>query len=258
MQNKMNIDELLKDGLIPEFEPGDELNGKVMEKITAAKNRTHVTPIKKSKVSSLAKIIAAACSVVIAGAVGTYAASVFITKPEVTGQGIYIGNSKYISDKTFESAGNSDAPASGYKTKTKEYDTYEEAYKAAGFGVLLEGDYKLTGKVETSVTTGPDGYKDMIISAEYSCEQGAFRTVFTKLTGNVASDAALVIQLDNTSNKREYTAKGGTAFTLIDEIHNDETRTYVMIKSEGYYGYIRFENLTDDQIHKILDSVILK
>ena len=57
MQNKMNIDELLKDGLIPEFEPGDKLNAKVMEKITAAKNRAPVTPIKKSKVSSLVKIL---------------------------------------------------------------------------------------------------------------------------------------------------------------------------------------------------------
>ena len=83
MQNKMNIDELLRDGLIPEFEPGEELDAKIIGQVKAGRSSAPVTPIKKSKASSLTKIVAAACAVVIAGAVGTYAASVIITKPEV-------------------------------------------------------------------------------------------------------------------------------------------------------------------------------
>lgn len=257
MQNKMNIDELLKDGLIPEFEPGDELNAKVIEKITAAKNRAPVTPIKKSKVSSLVKILAAAAAVVVAGAVGTYAASMFITKPEVIDNGIYVGNPSYVNEKALATANNNEKPAAGYKTKTTEYDTYEEAYKAAGIGVMLDGKYELIGKVNVSVTTGSD-IKFIEIGAEYAYKDGTFLTSFSKMTGNVASDAAHVIHMSNTSNKREYTAKGGTAFTLVDEKFNDGTRTIVMIACEEFSGYIMFENLTDPQIHKILDSVILK
>jgi hypothetical protein len=64
--------------------------------------------------------------------------------------------------------------------------------------------------------------------------------------------------LANTSNKREYKTKDGTAFTLVDEKHDDETRTFVMIACDEFSGYIMFENLTDPQIHKILDTVILK
>ena len=257
MQNKMNIDELLRDGLLPEFEPGDELNGKVIAKIAAGNCSAPVTPIKKAKASSLTKIIAAACAVVIAGAVGTYAASVFITKPEVIDHGIYVGNPSYVNEKALATSNNNEKPAAGYKTKTTEYDTYEEAYKAVGFGVMLDGKYELIGKVETSVTNGSD-IKYVSISAEYSYGNGTFLTSFSKMTGNVASDAAHVIQLANTSNKREYKTKGGTEFTLVDEKRNDETRTFVMIACDDFSGYIMFENLTDAQIHKILDSVILK
>ena len=84
----MNIDELLRDGLIPEFEPGEELDAKIIGQVKAGRSSAPVTPIKKSKASSLTKIVAAACAVVIAGAVGTYAASVIITKPEVIDHGI--------------------------------------------------------------------------------------------------------------------------------------------------------------------------
>ena len=232
----MNIDELLRDGLIPEFEPGEELDAKIIGQVKAGRSSAPVTPIKKSKVSSLTKIVAAACAVVIAGAVGTYAASVIITKPEVIDHGIYVGNSQYVDDKALATMDVNEKPAAGYKSKSTEHDTYEDAYKAAGIGVQFKSSYELNGKAKTSVTTGHD----------------------IKMNGNVASDAAHVIRLANTSNKREYKTKDGTAFTLVDEKHDDETRTFVMIACDEFSGYIMFENLTDPQIHKILDTVILK
>ena len=148
-------------------------------------------------------------------------------------------------------------PAAGYKSKSTEHDTYEDAYKAAGIGVQFKSSYELNGKAKTSVTTGHD-IKMNEINAEFLFEDGLFSLSFSKMTGNVASDAAHVIQLANTSNKREYKTKDGTAFTLVDEKHDDETRTFVMIACDEFSGYIMFENLTDPQIHKILDTVILK
>ena len=187
MQNKMNIDELLRDGLIPEFEPGEELDAKIIGQVKAGRSSAPVTPIKKSKVSSLTKIVAAACAVVIAGAVGTYAASVIITKPEVIDHGIYVGNSQYVDDKALATMDVNEKPAAGYKSKSTEHDTYEDAYKAAGIGVQFKCSYELNGKAKTSVTTGHD-IKMNEINAEFLFEDGLFSLSFSKMTGNVASD----------------------------------------------------------------------
>lgn len=254
MQNKTSIDELLNAGLSPDFAPGDDLNGQLIAKLNSADSTKTVRPAKRAKISTITKIVAAAATVALVGAAGTYAASRFITKPQVVDHGIFTGNSDYVDDKVLATMDPTEPQSRGYHTDYKRFATYEEAYKDLSIGATFSTKYELTGEAVTSVTTGPDNYVMRDIEATFKYDEGTFSTYYKKSEGNIAKDVADVILLKNTQNERTYETNGLT-FTLVDEVDGDVTKTHTMIKCDEYVGYLRFEGLKDKQIHKILDTL---
>ena len=91
------------------------------------------------------------------------------------------------------------------------------------------------------------------------------KTVFvsqSKAEG-IAENAAYSVIMNKTSNERSYTSKSGIEFTLVDDIEakvggtESGVSTFVMIAYGKYVNYIRFDNMTDDEIHDIMDKVII-
>ena len=82
------------------------------------------------------------------------------------------------------------------------------------------------------------------------------------MSGNVAADCAISIRLENTNNKRTYISPSQIEFTLVDEITTDDggtlTKTFVMISYNNCSGYIAFVDLTEDEIHQILDTFVVR
>jgi hypothetical protein len=71
--------------------------------------------------------------------------------------------------------------------------------------------------------------------------------------------------MNKTDNERNYTSKSGIEFTLVDDIEakvnggtEDGISTYVMISYGDVSGFMIFEEMTDDEIHEILDKVVVE
>ena len=51
-------------------------------------------------------------------------------------------------------------------------------------------------------------------------------------------------------------------YHLVDETisgeEGNEVNTYVMLATDAYEGYIVFRGLTEDQIHEVLDTVVIE
>ena len=89
------------------------------------------------------------------------------------------------------------------------------------------------------------------------------REVFLYLSymiGNVVDDAVFSVPLIDGENERVYTSESGLEFTLVDSKRSDdsdEKKTSVLISYDRYRGSIDFINLSEDEIHDILDTITI-
>lgn len=113
------------------------------------------------------------------------------------------------------------------------------------------------------------------IVASYKYKDGEYLLDQLRMTckenGSISNDFGMSIEYDETSNIREYTNTSGVTFTLVDgtnydaETNEPSTETSVLILYDNpdnlpgteaykYSGYLFFDNLTDKEIHEVLDS----
>ena len=71
--------------------------------------------------------------------------------------------------------------------------------------------------------------------------------------------------MNKTANTRNYVSANGITFTLVDDIEADVdnwtrkgTRTYVILSYDIYRGFIYFEEMNDEDIHDVLDKIVLE
>lgn len=275
MKDKMDF--LLESALQPNDSPDIELNEKIIE--MSAKVRKHKP---ESFVLKLAKTAAIVIGVVSVGSVSVYAASQVIKKVFVTDHTISVGNPDYVDDDaiardekipTIENVLHEDGDASvkwltkdvqvvgGYATNTYyTYPDYETALSDTGLDNWFREPFEDVSDV-TYVLTETEDHTDKSINATYFYHDGSFFVSENIMAGNVAEDVANSILLKNTNNVREYTSGSGYEFTLVDEISEGEegtiTTTFVMIAYDDYYGYISFNDLSDEEIQSILNTVII-
>lgn len=273
---KDNMDILLKKALEPTIEPDQELNNKVLESI----RQKDTKETKGKRAVRLSRVAVAMIAVFCLAPLGVYAANKVMKKASVTEHSISVGNPDYIDDAAIASSeepvktetvsheeGNESVKwltkdvekVNDYATNTYYvYKDYETAVKDAGLDTWFDKNYENAGNVTYAVTETED-FVNKSIDAEFIYGEGRFSISEQIMTGNVAEDAATSIQLQNTNNRRDYTAKSGQVFTLVDQIANDGTEdittTFVIIAYDSYYGYISFNNLKEEDIHNILDTV---
>ncbi len=242
--NDHNMDNMLKEALRPDFVPSEELNRKILEG-NAGK--------KKAKVSILPRVIAIAAGVLIVSSVGVYAGSRIYKKVHVTDHAISVGNTDYIIDEAIATMDDNEPASSIYHTDAKSYETYEEACEKSGLGYKINCDYE-TDYVYENLTTGPDvTFHNIYAVLKY--EGGTVNVSYEIAEGNIAEDAAFSVYMSNTNNEREYITPTGNEFTLVDEITDGKTKTFVMASFDNVTGYLTFENLEEEQIHEFLDSL---
>lgn len=266
------IDILIEKSLETDYEPGNELNEKILE---SARHRK-----KRGIIYKLPRVAAIVLAITCMGSIGVYAAGPIIKKIFTTDHSISTGNPDYVDDDAIaspedevstENLGYEEGDenvnwltknvqvVNGYARNTYyTYRDYETALKDAKLDNWFTESYENDGDV-TYVVTETEDFLEYSIDASFSYGNGRFFVCEDVLTGNIAEDFAYSVRLENTNNERDYTSASGETFTLVDQITKDGTAevttTFVMIVYDDYRGYISFENLTDEEIHKILDTV---
>lgn len=270
MRDKIDI--LIEKSFQLDFEPDREIN----EKILAGREHNSV----KGKAFNLPKVAVIIIAVICMGSVGVYAANHIIRKVFVTEHSISVGNPEYVDDAaiaspeeavTTENVMHEEGDANvkwiskdvqivnGYATNTYyAYKDYETAFTDAKMDNWFRISYENAENVIYVITETEDTVEHCI-NANFLYDEGSFFVCEETMTGNIAEDVANSIMLENTNNQREYTSASGETFTLVDQITVDgdekQTKTFVMVAYDNYFGYISFENLGDEKIHEILDTV---
>ncbi len=274
---KDNIDILLGSALKPCISPSIEINEEIFNMSTRApEHRTMSTAFRLAKVAVVFIAIVSMSSAVV------YAANKIIKEVFVTEHGISVGNSEYVDDAAIASdegeveiqdINHEDGDnlvnwiskdvevVNGYATNTYyKYKDYATAIMDAGLDNWFNITYEDVVSVEY-VLSETDDFTEKSVYVCYYYNNGSFFVSENIMIGNVASDVAHSIKLKNTNNKRKYTATSGNEYTLVDQITEEDdkvkTTTFVMIAYDEYYGYISFENLSDEEIQSILDTVII-
>ena len=89
--------------------------------------------------------------------------------------------------------------------------------------------------------------------------------------GNVADDVGYSLQFENKQTERVYTNANGIVFNIADDVVQDEqfdengesvyvtrVRSTTMILDGDYYGSMVFDDMSEDDIHYILDQIKLQ
>ncbi len=266
------IDVLIEKSFAMDYSPDKRLNEQILEN---AKYRQGNRMLWR-----LPKVAVAVIAVICMGSVVVYAASSIVKEVFITKHSISVGNPDYVDDEaitdaeepvTTENARHEEGNESvnwvskdtevvnGYATNTYyTYKDYETALKDSGLDNWFNMVYENEEDVIYAVTETED-FVERCINASFVYGEGSFFVREGIMTGNLAEDLATSLKLANTNNKRDYTSASGQIFTLVDEITEDgivkRVRTYVMIVYGDYDGYICFENLKDEEIYKILDTL---
>lgn len=281
IEERKEFEGLLGKALRPVYEPSEELNQKILAGEKKSEGNIYMNGLRKWYV--LPKAAAIALAVVCVGSVGVYAAVKALKKPVVTDHAISVGNEDYIDDDAISrteepvttnilatEAGNEDtawifksvSEVNGYTTTSYTYDSYTAALKDAGMGIKFTKEYELSSDGAYFSTTEGDGYSTKCISATFIYNEGCFSVNQDISSGNIAEDAAYSIKLQNTSNEREYSSTSGTEYYLVDEIaaenNEDVVTTYVMLSTDNTNGYISFKGLSEDEMHEVLDTVLVE
>lgn len=270
---KDRIDVLIEKSFAADYNPDKELNEKILECVKHRQGNRMLWQLPKVAVA----VIAVICMGGVVYAAGSIIKEVFITE-----HSIFTGNPDYVDDEvvavseesvTAENVQHEDGNDSvnwiskdaeivnGYATNTSyAYKDYETALQDSGLDNWFHTAYENAENVIYVVTETED-FVERCIDAGFVYGTGSFLVSESVMTGDIAENVTTSIKLANTNNKRDYTSASGQVFTLVDEITEDGTnkrvRTFVMIAYGDYSGYISFENLEDEEIHKILDTVEL-
>ncbi|MBP3237875.1 MAG: hypothetical protein J6M24_02135 [Lachnospiraceae bacterium] len=265
---KDKFDELLKDALKPEIQPDKELN----ENILKGKRSVEMKP--RRFISSVA---AAAIVLLILCPIGVYAANRAFHKTNVKEKSISRGNPDYVPDEiaTYDDAvkeesiireeGNADTKWTRKETVKLSnsvtniryyYDSYKAGIEDTGFDNWFTEDYPLAyDAAHIVVDMGPGYVLEHDLQAGFVVNGKNFSVYQEKKTENSIDDVSFIIPMKNTGNVRTYVNPDGYEYELVDEKTDEgQIRTYVMIYNDEYMGYIIFTDMSDEEIHGILNN----
>lgn len=222
------------------------------------------------------------------GTVGVYAANYFLKKTTVYDHGISVGNQDYVNDEdlaepweevpeenqgTFEGGPDDKWDTKEvvltngvYQNSYYTYSTYEKAIEDTCIDNIFSepiGTPVSICYVETIEQPGSDAtqirYENYELDSSFDCNGKSVFVSQSKSKG-VAEDSSYSVILKKSGNERNYTSKSGIEFTLVDDVGakpEGGSRTYVMISYYRVSGYMSFDDMTDSEIHEILDKVVI-
>lgn len=271
------LDERLRLMLQPDIEPDEELNILILKKASEKGRR------KRGARYFLPRVAAAVLIVAVVGTGGVYAANYILDKVKVIDGGMYVGNDDFMTEETFsdsteevkvedvgeEKPGPNDKWISKksnlvsgvYRNDYYTYSDYKTMIEDTDFDNIFTSEpLTLSSAIYTVTDMGADT-KEYSIDVIFADDNE--REVFLYLSymiGNVADDAVFSVPLIDGENERVYTSESGLEFTLVDSKRSDdsdEKKTSVLISYDRYRGSIDFTNLSEDEIHDILDTITI-
>ena len=271
------LDERLRLMLQPDIEPDEELNRLILKKASEKGRR------KRGARYFLPRVAAAVLIVAVVGTGGVYAANYILDKVKVIDGGMYVGNDDYMTEETFsdsteevkvedvgeEKPGPNDKWISKksnlvsgvYRNDYYTYSDYKTMIEDTDFDNIFTSEpLTLSSAIYTVTDMGADT-KEYSIDVIFADDNE--REVFLYLSymiGNVVDDAVFSVPLIDGENERVYTSESGLEFTLVDSKRSDdsdEKKTSVLISYDRYRGSIDFINLSEDEIHDILDTITI-
>ncbi len=290
---KDKLDELLKDSFVPEMAPSEELNNKILSSMQDdAQNVINTQKREKGKRSTLMKVAVAFLAIAITMPVAVYAAEqiIEIRNAYITKDSVSMGNMEYIPDEVQEpekepvrkSKGKvmgtaedkwiskEETQVGSIKSVTYEYADYKTALEESGlenwftteYETYYEGAY---GGNATYKEVKDSFFKLYEICATLKYKKGYFIVTEWKFEGSVAEDYAFSIPLDEMENPREYVNEAGAGFALVDNRKLvegekgsiEEESTVVIIRYGMYCGSLEFYDLSEKEIHQILDTLTI-
>lgn len=282
MGTSPELDSVLTEALRPAFSPSPELNRQLLSgevKIDASRQKAAA-----KRLYVLPKVAAVVLAVLCVGGAGVYAATQLLKEPVVTEHAISVGNTEYIDDAAIADTeepvttnrisyeeGTADtlwtskkvSEVNGYVTTTYTFDSYAKAQQYSGIGTKFTTEYLPESKngIIYSVTEN-EGFRESELSADLKYREGSFTVLQSRSEVGFAEDFAFSVKLQNTSNERDYRTKDGVTYHLVDETISGEdgnkVNTYVMIATDDYEGFISFRGLSEEEIHEVLDTVVIE
>ena len=255
--NDNELDDMIREAFTEKFDPGEDLNKKVIYEGARLKIGQGEKKTRKGLRFSPA-LVAVLVTVVVGSSVGAMAAGGLFNGFSITGHGITDGESPYVNESILAQIDPDEPVSSGYSTVCTHYDSYEAAREETGLGFGFTMQYE-EEDVCYSLTEGPDLSSEELY-ASFIYGEGSFYADYSVLHADVAEDMTNTIYINGTGNVREYEASNGYVYTLVDETSSDPLRTFVMIHFDDntITGYLTFTGLTDDQIHEILETLIIE
>lgn len=150
---------------------------------------------------------------------------------------------------------------------TYTYADYKTAAKDQKMEVWFD---TLPGEV-VSIEAKDDRFSSQLhsysIDGIYKYGNGKYHVSQITFSGNIKVHEDAYVGVDIVENERSYTNKGGVKFTLVDRLADNsvenftvegETKiTTVLIFHDRYFGVVEFVDLTEKEMHDILDCFVL-
>lgn len=271
------------------------MKDKNIEKLLSAVDDTYINEAleyrKRSNVSALPvsaglgiKIAAGVLAILAVGAITVYAAGKLLSKPEIEEHKIIIHNLDYRNPDTpkYDWHITKDDPVSEeveggendkwFLKKTTYYGNYRivyyvyDDYDKAMSECTLDRWFKVhPGKLKSfswqTELDDSDKIRSYVATAIVEYEDTEYYYSEHNYPDKDDDCGGLQIKVNDPYNERTYTNKNGTEFVIIDdeEYWGDTymgVYSYVMFSYDNYYGIFTFENMTDEQIHEVLDALV--
>ena len=217
-------------------------------------------------------------------------ARIFIPSAYISKDSVSMGNMEYMVEETSEPEQEPVRKSKGKVMGTAEdkWISKEETRVGSIKGVTYEyADYKTAleeSGLENWFTTEYEAYyeedyggnvvykeakasffKVHNISVALKYKDGYFKVTEMKFEGSVAEDYLFSVPIDEMENPREYVNKAGAGFALVDNRKTvesekgtiEEESTIVIIRYGMYCGSLEFYDLSEKEIHQILDTLTI-
>lgn len=154
-----------------------------------------------------------------------------------------------------------------YRYTEYTFKDFDAACKEVGMPNIFDKAYSLKGKGSYTYNESKDGKKGKYeafsenLDAEFSYNKGSFsvsqgRSVLEE--GEEEERTFVAITGEKTSNKREYDSENKLHFALSDSKNKGKMVTTTVLSFDEYDVVLRFTNLSEKEIHQILDSIFVK
>ncbi len=134
------------------------------------------------------------------------------------------------------------------------YKTYDAAVKDVGFADVFKERYDGSVVYREYEHLDQEAPTDRMIEGAFSYGNGRFELKQRAETDADQNEHVLIV--GQTSNEREYVTNSGIRFCLSDTTQDGKIKTTTMMTGKQYYLILSFTDLTEEEIHQILETVV--